>query len=199
MELSFQSIIGGVAGTLSAVAYVLYIVSTVKGPTRPNRATWSILTLVGLIILMSYYNEGARETIWVPLAYVLGPLIITLFAIKYGEGGWKGLDKWCLTGAIAGALLWTISGSALLALLINIGVDLLALLPTIKKAYLRPEGEDRTAWALEAAASFINLAAVKPWTFSIWIYPVYLAVFNGLIAALLIYGRYKKKHKRLLV
>ena len=197
MDITFESSVGILAGTLSGIAYLLYIIRTIKGPTKPNRATWWILTLVGLIILASYYREGARETIWVPLAYVVGPLVIAFLSLRYGEGGWEGLDKWCLVGALCGAGLWAISGSALTALLVNIGVDFLGIIPTIKKAYLRPAGEDKTAWALEAIACWLNLGAIKIWTFSIWVYPVYLAVANGLIALLLIYGQYKKANQSL--
>jgi len=194
--MSTEHILGITAGALSLIAYVWYNVSIIKGETRPNKATWWILTLVGFLILMSYYQGGARESIWVPLAYVLGPLIIAILSLKYGEGHWTAFDKSCLVGALIGALLWWVFDSPLLGLLISMFIDLLGLLPTIMKSYLRPESENRTAWVMEAASSILNIFAVKIWVFSIWVYPVYLATLNLLIAILLITGHKKNRDKQ---
>ena len=186
MDITHQSIIGIIAGIISIIAYLLYNLSILRHQTKPNKATWIILTLVGLLILISYYLEGARETIWVPIAYVVGPLIIAVLAIKWGEKGWSRLDKICLAGSGISILFWFFTNSALLTLLINILIDFLALLPTIKKSYNRPETEDRVAWLLETIASVINILAIKTWIFSIYIYPIYLIVVNGVISFLLL-------------
>lgn len=190
--INFYSIVGFTAGCLSFVAYLKYIHSTLYGSTRPNKATWSILTLVGILILVSYYQGGARDTIWVPIAYVIGPLIITIVSFKKGESGWSKFDIWCLIGSIISMVIWFITSSPLWALLINIFIDFLGLLPTIRKSYLEPGTEDRSAWVLESVSGVLNVVAIKAWVFSIYIYPVYLALVNGSIAILLVYGMYKK-------
>jgi len=179
------TILGVIAGILSFSAYVLYIVSTLQGKTKPNRATWWILTLVGLMIAMSYYAGGARDTMWVALSYVLGPAIIAVLSLKYGEGRWERLDQVCLTGALISALIWYLSESALTVLLVNILMDFIGLVPTIKKSYLRPEGENRTAWTLESFAGLLNMFAIERWTFAIAFYPMYLLILNMTITTLL--------------
>ncbi len=186
------SLIGQIAGLISFSAYVLYIVSTLKKETKPNRATWWILTLVGVMIAASYYAEGARDTMWVALSYVVGPFIIALLSLKYGEGTWERLDKICLAVAIVSAFLWYVFNSAFIALMSNIAMDFVGLIPTIKKSWLRPGGEDRVAWGLESGASVLNLLAVQTWTFAIAFYPLYLAVLNTLITVLLFRSVFKK-------
>ncbi len=177
--------LGIVAGVLSFSAYALYIFTTLQGKTRPNRATWWILTLVGTMIATSYYAGGARDTMWVALSYVLGPAIIAILSLKYGEGKWERLDQLCLAGALISAVIWYFSKSALVVLLVNILMDFLALIPTIKKSYLRPEGEDRIAWTLESLAGVFNLFAIERWTFAIAFYPLYLLALNIVITFLL--------------
>lgn len=199
MTNGLQLIIGIAAGILSFAAYALYIRAIWRGTTKPSRSTWWVLTLVGLLILLSYYAEGARESIWVPLAYVVGPFLIALLSIKQGEGtSWSRIDQWCFAGAVASMLVWLglrfalPSGSflnehaELVTLLINMGMDTLGLYPTLEKAWRRPKFEDTPAWTLEALSSVLNIFAAKPWIFSIYIYPIYLAVVNCLIAALLV-------------
>jgi|SRR3989344_2028356 len=183
--MAINEIIGIVAGALSFSAYLFYIFAIPFGKARPSRSTWWVLTLIGIMIAASYYTEGARATIWVALSYVVGPFIIALLSLKYGEGKWERLDTWCLGVSLMSAAVWHISGSALIALLMNMFMDCVGLVPTIKKSYLRPEGEDRPAWTLESIASLLNVFAVEAWTFSIAVYPIYLLVINGIITSLL--------------
>ena len=182
---NYYNIIGLVAGFLSFSAYVLYIITTLRGKTKPNKATWWILTLIGVMIASSYYAEGARDTMWIALSYVAGPLVIAFLSLRYGEGTWERLDKICLAVAIASVVIWYLSNSALLVLIINIFMDAVGLLPTIKKSYLRPEGEDRLAWTIESVAVLLTLFAIEKWTFSIAIYPLYLVFINNLVLFLL--------------
>ncbi len=187
--MGFEQIIGIVAGVMSFVAYLSYTVSMVRGTCRPNRMTWMTLTVIGLGLAISYYLSGARETMWVALSYFVGPLIISLFSIKYGEGGWDPLDRWCIAGVVVSLLLWWIFNSALVGLIANLIVDFFALIPTIMKSIKDPSGEDRKAWTLESSANIVNLFAVKPWTFAIASYPVYLVVINLIITIALWWPR----------
>src|SRR3989344_3452387 len=191
-DLSTKELVGIIAGILSFSAYFLYIFTTIFGKTKPNRATWWILTLIGLMIASSYYVGGARATIWVALSYVLGPFMIAVLSLKYGDGKWERLDKWCCVVALVSLPIWYISRSAGLGLIINIFLDFLALLPTIKKSYLRPGGEDRVAWTLESFAGLLNLFAVEKWVFVVALYHVYLIIVNGAITFLLYRPLFKK-------
>ncbi len=182
---STKEIIGLIAGSLSLIAYGLYLRAILKGTTKPSRVTWWILTLAGAVSAAAYYSGGARETIWVPLAYVIGPLLIAALSLRYGEGLWSNSDTRILIGALCALAVWYATNSPLWGLLINIAIDCIGIIPTIKKSFLRPQNEDRPAWTLEAAANIINLFAIESWRFEIWIYPIYLAAFNILIATLL--------------
>ena len=174
--MSIGEIAGVIAGVLALTAFVPYIIAILRGSTRPNRATWFIW----------------HDTLWVPVAYVAGPLVVAVLSIKFGEGGWTWLDRLCLFGAAASAPLWWLSGSPLIALVINLLIDALGALPTIRKSYYNPQGEDRTAWALGLAGATVNLFAIEAWSYEIAAYPVYMFVANATIAALVLVPRKQK-------
>lgn len=176
--------VGRVAGILSLAAFFPYIVATLRRKTRPNRATWFIWTVMGFILGASYYSSGANHTMWVPVSYIIGPFVTVILSLKYGEGGWTRFDRNCLLGAGMSAILWWMFKSPLIALTINLFIDFLGALPTIRKAYHKPEGEDRTAWGLFIAGNTANLFAVERWSFSIAAYPIYMFLASGAIAAL---------------
>lgn len=176
---------GRIAGLISLAAFFPYLLATVRRKTRPNRATWWIWTVVGLMLATSYRSSGARNTMWVAASYVLGPLVTALVAFKYGEGGWTRFDRGCLCGAALSALLWWWFDSPQLALLLNLFIDLLGALPTLRKAYSGPESENKSAWILFSIGNTINLFAIERWQYSILIYPVYMFIISGVITCLL--------------
>lgn len=192
MTFDTSSIAGPVAGILAIIAFFLYIFTVLWGKTRPNRATWWILTIEGIIVLASYYTLGARDTIWIPMSYVIGSLMIAILSLRHGEGGWTLFDKICLGGAGISIALWWLLADPFVALSTNIATDLFGLFPTIRKSYLHPRGENRAAWMLDSLASVINLFGVERWTFNLAVYPIYLVIFNSLIASILFLRRKRR-------
>lgn len=186
------AVAGKVAGVISLVAFIPYVIATLRGKTRPNRASWWIWTVVGFMLGASYYSAGADHTIWVPVSYIIGPFVIAILSLKYGEGGWTRFDRACLLGAGASALMWWLFSSPLVALCINIVIDVMGALPTIRKTYREPESEDRMAWTLFSVGNTVNLLAIEEWTFAIAVYPVYMFLTAGLITVLVLRPRKTK-------
>jgi predicted RNA methylase len=179
--MDLNLIIGILSGVIAFSSYFFYIPSIIKGKTKPNRASWWIWGIIGTLIAVSYYASGARTTIWVPISEALGPAIIALLSLKYGEGGWTRFDKLCLTGAMAGTLFWWLTDSSEVGLIAYLFVDFTAVMPTIRKSFYRPENEDRNAWATVFFGQVLNLFAVERYIFFILVYPVYMVLTNGII------------------
>lgn len=193
---STMAFLGELAGMISLLAYCVYIFAMLKGKARPNRATWWIWSVVGCILAASYYFSGARATMWVPVSNTVGPLIIALISLKYGEGGWSVFDRRCLAGAAFGLVLWWIFSSALLALLANLFIDFMGALPTIRKTYFDPSGENRLGWMLFLTANTLNLVAVNSWNLAIVIYPTYLFLLSGTIMTMILLRTRKGKSRK---
>lgn len=186
LDEAARSLFGQVAGIVSFAAYILYYISIVRGRSRPNRATWVILTVVGVLIAASYYASGARDTMWVAIAYTIGPLIAAILSFKYGEGGTTKLDIFCLVACAFSVVLWILSENPMYTLIINIAIDFLGILPTLTKSYIDPESEDAVAWSVTTLSNGLNLFAIGAWTVSIALYPVYMIIVNGLVTVFIL-------------
>ncbi|KKQ78180.1 MAG: hypothetical protein A3A96_00180 [Candidatus Zambryskibacteria bacterium RIFCSPLOWO2_01_FULL_39_39] len=190
-------IFGVVAGIISFGAYIVYIISILKGETKPSRATWWILTIVGSVTGISYYFSGAVDTIWVPVADVFGIFIVAILSIKYGEGGLNPFDITCFFVSMTGLVLWYIFKSPVIALILNLSMDFVGMLPTIKKSYLEPTGESGFSWLLTFIGNVLNFGAIGSATFGVLIYPIYMSITSGSVATLLYFPktRFSKKIK----
>lgn len=198
---NIPAIAGILAGSLNAIAFILYVLATfglsvrwnlqyyrINQSTRPNRATWFVWAVISILILMSSLKSGATDTIWVPIVLTAGPLIVAIISIKYGEGGWTRFDKLCLAGAFAAVMVWLLSGSAPAALLMSIVADAFGVAPTILHAYRKPEEENKLAWTLFFLGDVANLFAVTSWSlpsFPIWIFTLYMVGHTALIVGIL--------------
>jgi hypothetical protein len=180
---------GAIAGATTLLGFVPYWISILRGKTQPNRATWAIWSIVGLILSSSYWAVGARDTIWVPLSYVIGPIVTSILGIRWGEGGWTRFDRRCLMGTAVSLVLWIALKSPLVALGLNLLIDFLGALPTIAKSARDPEGEDPLAWVLFAIGNGFNLLAIDQWSWAIAAYPIYLFVICVWMVVLLLRPR----------
>jgi hypothetical protein len=180
---------GAIAGATTLLGFVPYWISILRGKTQPNRATWAIWSIVGLILSSSYWAVGARDTIWVPLSYVIGPIVTSILGIRWGEGGWTRFDRRCLMGTAVSLVLWIVLKSPLVALGLNLLIDFLGALPTIAKSARDPEGEDPLAWVLFAIGNGFNLLAINQWSWEIAAYPIYLFVICVWMVVLLLRPR----------
>ena len=193
-------ILGLAAGVLTLVAFGPYILSIIKGETKPKRSTWWIWTLNSLLLLTSYRAEGAQETIWLAVAYTIGCVIIALFTIKYGVGVWSRLDRFCLGGTVIAAILWIVIGP-LATFITSLVIDLFGVTPTIYKSFYHPEEENKLSWIMWFAGGFLSLLLVEnlfvwhkwsPGMLIIMAYPAQITITAGIIVWLLIQPRHRK-------
>ena len=180
-------LIGEVAGFFAVIQVIPYIVSIFRGHTKPERMTYFIWFFVDALSVSSYIAIGARTTIWTGLVYVFTGLAIFLLSLKYGMGGFSKLDIFCLFLSLIGVLTWVTTSSALLALCFSLLASKIGYLPTIKKAYFFPETENTLSWTMCAATSILNIFALTTLAPSIAIPPILGALFNSLVAYLLLF------------
>lgn len=183
---SFQSTIGLVAGFLSIICVLPYIISTLQDKTKPHRITWWVLSLLGFMMALNQWLAGGGNTVWMPLCGAIGQMVLAILSIRHGEGGWGTLDRVCMMGVTTSGLILMCFQVPLLALLLNIGMDFLGFLPTLQKARRAPQTENLTCWSLYFLGSVLNLLAIDSWSSLEPILPLYLFFADGLIVIFLL-------------
>lgn len=187
--MAWYEVAGIVAGIISLAGFIPYVWDILAGRTVPSWSTWLIWTIVGAMLCATYWGSGARETLWVAVSYVAGPLLVFMLSLRFGTGGTSRLDMICFVLAGVSALLWAVTRKPLLSLALNIGIDLIGAVPTIRKARVAPESESLPAWSLFLAAATLNLVSVQEWAPGPLSYPLYLFAVSATMMALLLRGR----------
>ncbi len=185
----YREIAGMIGGSVFFSAFIPYFIDILRGRTNPQRATWIIWTILGVLILASYRSVGAQNTIWVAIAGAICPCVILVLSIWRGEGGTSKLDIAGLAGSAIGIAGWWLTTDPFVGLVMFMLTDQIASVPTMAKLWHEPASESLFAWSLWLSSSFFQLVALDSWDIHVSIYPLSYLV-GQLAIVLLILRKY---------
>jgi hypothetical protein len=158
-----------------------------KGEAAPNRVTWFLWALVPVIAAAAQWQSGVGISTLVVLSVGLGPACIVLASFVAGTGSWKlgPFDYVCGTCSLAALALWAVTGDPVVAIVLSILADAAAALPTLRKSWLAPATEDRSAYLIAFAGMVLGIFSVQEATFSAYAFNAYLVVVSGALVLVL--------------
>jgi hypothetical protein len=180
-------LLGALFVTVGGVSYLL---DTLHGRNQPNKVTWLLWGLAPLMAFAAQVSEGVG--IAAVATFAVGFMPLTIFAASFvnSQSGWRTtpFDIICGVLSILGLLLWAVTSDANLAIMFAIIADLLAAVPTIIKAWNRPETESGTLFWLGIVNGAIGLLIVDSWTFENYAFIGYILLINTFLATLITFG-----------
>ncbi len=193
-SLSSFAVFGFLSGVLSCYAFVPYIIDTAALRTRPQRASWLIWSVLGLIAFFSQVYEGAGASLWFAGVQVSGTIIVFILSICCGVGCYlKRSDYAILIAAAIGLALWYYTENAAYALLITISISLLGGSVTVIKAFRDPDSETMTTWTFSLLASICALLSIGKVDLILMAYPFYLLTLYTAIVLAMLLGKLAQK------
>jgi hypothetical protein len=183
--IKLQLIFSLLGSIFTVLCFVPYIITTLQGKTKPNRATWWVWGINGSVLCLGNLAAGADYTMLPLICAVVAQLCVAILSIKHGEGGWNPFDRRCLIASGISFILWQILNYDIIAIILPLLIDILAALPTLKKSYYNPETEDLLTYILYAVGGVFTVLAIQNWSFEIFITPLYVLLINVVIVLLL--------------
>jgi hypothetical protein len=173
-------VIIGFAGNLT------YVISTLRGKTRPNRVSWFMWTLAPYIAFAAQLHQHVG--IQALLTFMAGtcPLLVLIASFVNRKAVWKltPFDFLCGILSLLGLALWLITKHGDVAIVFSIAADGMAAIPTIKKSYTHPESEGWLNYLAAATAAGITLLTIKNWTFARYGFSLYLLLVCLILTSL---------------
>lgn len=190
------SILGIASAALNFTAYVPYIRDILRGRTKPQRVTWFIFSIMGVSSFVSQAVLGATDVLWLAGAQTGATVVIAFLSIKHGMGGSSRMDILVFCASLIGVILWLTLGKAQIALYINIAAAVIAVMPTARKSWHQPQTETLLTWVLGTIAGCCALIASGFSELSSFIFPLHVTLINGVVAAILLRGKFSSRWLR---
>lgn len=168
-----------VSSGLFILADVKYIREIFYGSVKPQRVTWGIVSLLNGIAVANQMASGGKDSVTVFIVLTALTGFIFLLSLKYGVGGTSRFDMAILTIALLGIVLWQVFDVPLYSILASAIVATAAMIPSILKAYDKPETEDLFMWTASTIAVIFMVLSVGSFSFDLLILPILGTILNG--------------------
>lgn len=168
------------------LSVIPYVRSILKGDTKPQRITWLIWAVLVFIAFFSQLAKGATWSLLLTAGDAIAIIIVFIFSIKYGVGGFRKIDILSLVGAGLSLVLWYFTNEPAIALFLIIIIDLIGANLTFIKSWRNPETEYWFSWAMCGIGGFFGVLSVGNFNFVLLSYPLYIFLINSLMAVIIL-------------
>lgn len=157
---------------------LVYFKDTLSGETRPNRVTWGLWAVPGLIAFAAEVKAGVGLQSLFTLMIGAGPLVIFITTFVKKNYVWRlgKFDYICGGLSLLGVALWLITKQGNLAIIFSILADAMAALPTVIKSIKYPQTESALAYLTTAISALITIATIKTWSLAEYGFPLYTSL-----------------------
>ncbi|GAA1458228.1 hypothetical protein [Williamsia maris] len=171
---------------LSMMGSSWYAVLTLRGVVRPNRVTWFLWAAAPGIAFGAQIGDGVGLPAVTTLAVGLGPFLILCASFVNRSSYWRvsGFDRSCGAVAAVALVAWLALDDPVLAVLTAVVADAIGGVPTIVKAWRRPDTERPVVYLLAAANGSLALLSLSTYDVTTVAFPVYLILLGLTMCAL---------------
>lgn len=168
----------GVIGALVVAASASYYLADVlRGRARPHQASWLVWAVIGVLGFGTADDGGAGPGAYAAAVDALAAVATFALSLapRYGKPGLRRSDVVLGAVALAAVVLWRWGPlSTGWAAVLAVTCDAVALWPTVREGWLRPELESRRSWGADVLGNGLCLAAVGTASVAALAYPLYL-------------------------
>jgi hypothetical protein len=153
-----------------------YIIDILKKKTKPRIVSWAVWGTLGAISGFASLSDYQYPAAFLSFLGAVMIFIIIALGYKHGDRHFSALDIVCFIGSMCGLVLWYFSGSASLAILVVIGIDLIGTIPTVVHSWKKPHEETWITYASSAVGCVLIVMAASDWRVTSVAYPIYSIV-----------------------
>jgi len=179
---------GAWSGGLVFLSIVPYAIRTYEGKIQPVPTTWSLWSLIGLAVLLTYRSSGAEANVWPAVFGFINPTLITILSV-WRNGKWKKprlSERFCFLFGVLSLAMWIFlrqnPNLAPYALYVALAADVCAAAPTIVFVWTEPDRDRPLAWVIFAMGYFLAVFAIQQDTLANWIVPLYMTLVALVVA-----------------
>jgi hypothetical protein len=174
-----------IIGLLGVTAYATAVYQMLANQYSPSFFSRGVWFLLGINSFAGVYlGGGSKSSVVLAGTLFLGNLAVFITSYKKGSRDFGNTEKISLVLLIISALLWAVLDAPFVGLVISLAAHFIGGLPTIWRVAKRPESEQAYHWYFFCLASILTIINSDNESLKAIVFPVYFALFDGLIIIL---------------
>jgi hypothetical protein len=176
------------AAALSLVGAYGYIRDTLRGDTSPNRVTWSLWGVEGVLAFFVEIQQHVGLASLMTLMLGLVPCAVVVASFRNRNAVWRlgTFDAVCGAVSVAGLVFWAFVNEPTVALVSFVVADQMAALPTVRKSWLAPSTESPRLFFLGSMNCAITVLTLTKLTTAGVLFPGCILVTDLIVGLLIV-------------
>jgi len=187
-----KAILAIIASVLAIIGNFSYLSNVYRRKIIPHPYTWFVWTIVSAINLFGQIEEGAGIGALPTGVAESFTLLIFLFSLQYGFKHIRKTDTYLLVIALLGIIPWILTDNPTFSIIIAVSIDLVAFIPTIRKAWIYPKTESPTLYSMNVLRHILTLFSLQAYNIATTLHSAAMIVMNTIMTVLILRG---DKHK----
>jgi hypothetical protein len=188
-----KEIFAVLAIALTVCGYFLYARSVLKRRTKPHMFTWMTWALINGITFAGQLASNAGAGSWSFAVSSALCVLVAALSLFFGEKNITRSDGIFFCLGLAAIPVWLLTNDPLGALALVSFISLTGSLPTFRKSYADPYGENLMAWSVHGFRAFLVVLATENYSLTTLIAPVSGFLINAGIPVVLALGRFTRR------
>lgn len=189
-----KELLGVITVVLTFVGYVPYVRDTLKGKTHPHAYSWFVWGLIAILIFVLQTEAHAGPGAYVMLSGGLVSLFIFGLSLRYGKQTITKSDTVFFVLALLATAIWIFAKQPILAIILLWIIDMLGLMPTVRKSWHKPHSETLFLYQTGIIRHGISIVAIASYNFTTLLFPVTWVLINLFMTNILIARRRRFDH-----
>lgn len=178
-----------VAALLAIAGNVPYLADILKRRVVPHAYTWFVWSIVSCVVFFGQLAKGAGIGALPTAASEIFTIIIFLFSLRYGYKHPTTSDKVFLGIALAGLIPWALTRDPTLSVIIAVGIDATAFLPTLRKTWRSPRTETPLLYGMNVLRHILALFSLQAYNIATTLHSIVMILLNSIMTLLILFRK----------
>jgi hypothetical protein len=184
---------GGIATAIAVFSHIPYLYGIFRGTAKPHAFSWGLWALQNGIVFFAQLSAGGGPGAWAAGFTFISCTIAAIGGLRALSVYVRPIDYICLALSLIAIPLWAMSDNPLYAVILLTISNVLAFIPTWRKAWHRPYEEVMQTYGWGIPKSFFAALGMTTMNWTTLLYPVIAASLNLVMVVLLMYRRHRLK------
>ena len=184
-----------IASLLALVGNIPYLIDILKKRVEPHPYTWLVWSVVSCIIYFGQLSAGGGIGSVPTAVSEIFTIIIFVFSLRYGFKQIHKTDTIFLIIALLGIIPWMLTNDPTLSVIVAVGIDLVAFMPTLRKTWLKPKTETPLLYSMNVLRHILMLLSLQAYNVATTLHSITMIITNTAMTCMILFKKTKIDRK----
>lgn len=177
-----------IGAIVAIVGNIPYLLDVIKKRVEPHPYTWLVWTIVSGVTFFGALAKGAGVGV-IPIgAAEVFTIIIFFLSLRYGFKNIRRIDTYFLVIALLGLIPWAMTKDPTISVIIVVGIDLVAFIPTLRKTWKKPRTETPILYGMNVLRHILTLFSLQAYNVATMLHSIAMITVNSVMTTIIIRG-----------